>query len=150
MSILSELLRQTIADYEPRLRAMADPAAPARPHGGQTWSAKQELGHLVDSATNNRLRFVRATLEGAYDGPSYDGRGWVDLAGYADTPWADIVGLWQRLNLALATLLERIPESRLSAPCTIADEPSGTLELVIEDYIRHLRHHLDHILAAAV
>jgi hypothetical protein len=149
MATSAELLRQSIADYEPRLCAISGAAASANPRGGAAWSPKQELGHLIDSATNNRIRFVRATLEGAYDGPSYDGRGWVDLAGYADMPWPDVIALWQRLNLALAALLDRIPEARLSAPCIIASERSGTLDFVIQDYIRHMRHHLDHILASA-
>jgi hypothetical protein len=149
MATSAELLRQSIADYEPRLRAIAGAAASANPRGAAAWSPKQELGHLLDSATNNRVRFVRAALEGAYDGPSYDGRGWVELAGYADMPWSDVIGLWRQLNLALAALLDRIPEARLSAPCTIAGERSGTLDFVIQDYIRHMRHHLDHVLAAA-
>ena len=54
-----------------------------RPGGGEGWSRKQELGHLIDSATNNRVRFIRATLEGQLSGPSHDARKWVELGGYA-------------------------------------------------------------------
>jgi hypothetical protein len=42
--------------------------------------------------------------------------------------------------------LERIPEDRLKAECRIGDGPAVTLEFVIDDYIRHMQHHLDHIL----
>jgi hypothetical protein len=73
----------------------------------------------------------------------------VDLGGYADMPWLELVELWQRMNLALAAAVRRIPESRLAAPCRIADNPAVTLEFLIEDYVGHLRHHIDHILAAA-
>jgi len=34
------------------------------------WTRKQIVGHLLDSATNNRQRFVRAALDGTYIGPS--------------------------------------------------------------------------------
>jgi hypothetical protein len=126
------------------MRAIAEPAAALRPDGGG-WSRKQELGHLIDSAANNRARFINAALAGQYAGPSYDGDGWVDLGGYAGMAWTDVVSLWTALNRALAVVLERIPPERLCAPCRIGDGDPVTLEFVIDDYIRHMRHHLDHI-----
>ena len=36
-----------------------------------SWTLKQELGYLMDSATNNHVRFVLAALEGKLDGPRY-------------------------------------------------------------------------------
>jgi hypothetical protein len=41
-----------------------DSAAPIRPGG---WSRKQVIGHLIDSASNNHQRFVRAVLQGSLD-----------------------------------------------------------------------------------
>jgi hypothetical protein len=138
--------RETIAHYEPRLRAISDSSAAANPRGGDAWSRKQEMGHLIDSATNNRVRFVRAALEGKYAGPSYDGVGWVRVGGYAEMPWTDIIDLWKALNLALAVLVGRIPEDRLPAKCHIGDDPEVTLDFIITDYVRHMRQHLDHVL----
>jgi hypothetical protein len=46
------------------------------------WSRKEILGHLNDSALNNHQPFVRATLAGSYDGPSYQQEGGVLLHGY--------------------------------------------------------------------
>ena len=46
----------------PRLRSIADAVATEKPSPG-AWSRKEELGHLIDSATNNHVRFVRASLE---------------------------------------------------------------------------------------
>jgi hypothetical protein len=141
----SKQLRNTIAEMEPKLRALAEPSAASRPAGGTGWSRKQELGHLVDSAANNRARFINAALAGQYRGPSYDGDGWVDLGGYAGMEWTDVVDLWTVLNRALAIVLERIPPERLPAPCRIGEDDPVTLEFVIDDYISHMRHHLDHI-----
>jgi len=39
----------------------ADSQVPLRAGG---WSRKQVIGHLIDSASNNHQRFVRAALEG--------------------------------------------------------------------------------------
>jgi hypothetical protein len=143
---LSVRLRQVVALEDPLLNAIADSAADVSPRAG-AWSKKQELGHLIDSATNNRVRFIKAALEGKLDGPSYDARGWVDMGGYADMSWSDLAGLWKALNLALAAVLDRIPEGRLQAECRIGDGPSVTLEFVIDDYILHMQHHLDRILS---
>ncbi len=148
MTQLATRLRAAIANGEPELRTISDSAAGAQPQRREAWSKKQELGHLIDSATNNRVRFITAALAGQFDGPTYDGRGWVELGGYADAPWTDLVELWARLNTALAGVVEQIPEPALLAPCRVADSFQGTLEALIDDYIRHLEHHLEHILSA--
>jgi hypothetical protein len=145
MASLSERFRTAVFEAELALRALAEPVAAARSDGGEGWSRKQELGHLIDSAANNRARFINAALAGQYAGPSYDGDGWVEIGGYAGMEWSEVVGLWAALNRALATVVERIPAERLSAPCRIGDDEPVTLEFVIEDYLRHMRHHLDHI-----
>jgi hypothetical protein len=36
------------------------------------WSRKQLLGHLIESASNNHQRFVRAALADALDFPAFD------------------------------------------------------------------------------
>ena len=146
MSSFSSHLQRAIAEEEPRLRAISDSSAGASPQG-DAWSRKRELGHLIDSATNNRVRFIKAALEGQYVGPSYDGVGWVELGGYAAIPWSDLIDLWRVLNQALAVVLDRIPPDRLSAQCRIGEAPAVTLEFVIDDYILHMQHHLDHILS---
>ena len=147
MPSFSEQLLAVIAGNAGELRGISDHAAGAKPRGPQTWSNKQELGHLLDSVTNNRVRFIRAALDGHYEGPTYDGPGWVELGGYAEMRWVDLVDIWKALNLMLAGTLARIPPERLTAPCRIAGAELVTLEFLVEDYIMHMRHHLDHILA---
>jgi DinB superfamily len=147
MNSFSGRLRNVIAEEEPRLRAISEESASARSGGGAGWSMKQELGHLIDSATNNRVRFIKAALENQYSGPSYDGDGWVELGGYSQMPWTDLIDLWKMLNRALAVAVDRIPRERLSTLCLIGDSEAATLEFVIDDYILHMQHHLDHILS---
>jgi hypothetical protein len=143
----SQRLQTAIAEAEPRLRAIADRAAGTRSSDPERWSKKQELGHLADSAINNRVRIVKAALEGEFTGPSYDGVGWVNMGGYASAPWQDVIDLWKRLNQSLAAVLEAVPAERLTAPCRIGSDCPVTLEFLIDDYIVHMQHHLDHILA---
>jgi len=145
MSLSSRRLRTLIAQAEPKLRAMAEPSAGAAAADPEGWSNKQELGHLADSAINNRVRFIKAALEGEFAGPSYDGPGWVKLGGYAAMPWQDVIDLWKSLNQSLAAVIDAIPAERSTAPCRIGDAGPVTLEFLIDDYIVHMQHHLDHI-----
>jgi hypothetical protein len=146
MNSFGERLRVAVAQEGSRLRSIGEDIAGARPQVAHSWSKKEELGHLIDSATNNRVRFVKAAVEGKYEGPSYDGRAWVDLGGYADMPWSTLIDLWASLNSALANAVDRIPQERLSCSCRIAVAKPVTLEFLIDDYILHMKHHLDHIL----
>ena len=146
----AQRLTRIIQEQGLKLRSLPEPQAATRLEHGEGWSRKQELGHLIDSATNNRVRFIVAALNGNYTGPTYDGRGWVELGGYADARWTDLVELWMRLNEALARVLERISDDRLSAECKVEEHDPVSLEFLIEDYLLHMQHHLDHILAGVI
>lgn len=129
----------------PVLEAIGE-ADSLRTRGDGTWSRRQILGHLVDSAVNNLHRFVRAQQADELVFPGYEQRAWVDLGGYQDRPWPAIVSLWAELNAQVAHVLARVPPERLAVPCRIGDGPPVTLEFVARDYVRHLRHHLEQIL----
>ena len=144
---LANRLLHTVETEEQALRAITEPEASAAGRTTDAWSRKQELGHLIDSATNNRVRFVVSALEGAYSGATYDGRGWVELGGYAAARWTELTELWALLNRALARVVEHIPDSRLKAECKVGTGDPVSLEFLINDYILHMQHHLDHILA---
>ena len=146
MNSLAERLRAAIKEEERGLRDIPETSAEAKPTPA-AWSRKEELGHLIDSATNNRVRFINAALHGSYAGPSYDGNGWVAIGGYQETPWNGLIDLWKASNLALAAAVERVPNERLSAECRIGDAQPITLGFLIDDYILHMQHHLDHILS---
>ncbi len=147
MAAHAEHLTNAVKDAEPRLHAISEAAAGAKPKGREGWSKKQELGHLIDSAVNNRLRFITAALHGKFSGHTYDGPGWVELGGWAETGWCDLIELWSRSNRALARVVERIPPEQREAQCRVGGSFRGSLEALVEDYIGHMEHHLDHILA---
>lgn len=141
---LAQLLRRRIDDEYPFLSAITEVLASEKPTA--KWSRKEETGHLIDSAANNHLRFVGAALQPQYRGAGYDQDGFVSLHGYQDLHWPDLVGLWRSYNLLLADLIQRIPSNKLDTLCTVGENKPVTLKFLIEDYVLHLRHHVDHIL----
>jgi len=142
---LGKRFSEAIQEHASKLRGISEQTS-TRAGGGEGWSRKQELGHLIDSATNNRVRFIVAALNGDYAGPTYDGNGWVDLGGYADSSWSDLVELWTRQNQALARVVERIPDQVLNTRCKIGENESVSLEFLIIDYLNHMQQHIQHIL----
>ncbi len=106
------------------------------------WTRKQIVGHMMDSATNNRQRFVRASTESEYKAPSYAQEAWVAAHGYADQPWATLVGWWEAEHELLMVIVDRIPPERLQTMCVVGDDAPVTLEFLVRDYIAHQRGHL--------
>lgn len=148
---LARLLLERIDAELPNLRDLTELHASA-PRAPGKWSPKEELGHLIDSASNNHQRFVRAGLgpEAEYRGPSYAQHEWVGIHGYRDLPWPALVAFWHEYNMLLARVVERIPPERLQVPCYIADYPPMSLATLIEDYVKHMQHHLDQLLVREV
>ncbi len=143
---LAVLLKSTIERELPNLRAVTEEEANRTDGRPESWTRKQELGHLIDSATNNHVRFVLASVDGEFRGQGYAQDQWVKAHGYAEMEWVGLTELWYRYNALLAHLVERIPEDRMDNRCVIG-WGVVTLRFVIGDYVRHMQHHLDHLLA---
>ncbi|MBV8071142.1 MAG: DinB family protein [Acidobacteriaceae bacterium] len=142
---LARHLAQTIERELPNLRGLTDEQA-SRPRAVGKWCAKEELGHLIDSAANNHIRFVRGALESHVRGPGYAQDDWVRAHGYSTMPWQKIVDFWFAYNSFLTGLVERIPEARLETPCFIGTNDAVTLQFLIDDYVLHMQHHIDQLL----
>src|ERR1700719_4724129 len=112
------------------------------------WSRKQVLGHLIDSASNNHQRLVRATLQASLDFPGYDQDGCVRVQAVEEARWPLLVALWADYNRYLAHVIAHLPVSKLETPCRIGSDEPVTLKFLAEDYLRHLLHHLGQIGAA--
>ena len=111
------------------------------------WTRKQIVGHLLDSATNNRQRFVRAASDGQYAGPTYAQDAWVRVHGYANQPWDTLLNWWEVEQEILMAVVDRIPEHRLETVCQVGDDAPVTLRFLIEDYVTHQRWHLAQLIA---
>src|SRR5690348_15615051 len=109
------------------------------------WSRKQVLGHLLDSASNNHQRFVRAALQDSLEFPGYDQDGWVRIEAIEGVPWLTLIALWANYNRYLAHVIAHLPADKLGVTCRIGANEPVTLAFLVEDYVRHLAHHLAQI-----
>jgi hypothetical protein len=144
MTKLSEELRTLVEVTEPRLRQISEAESMHSTSSGR-WSRKQVLGHLIDSASNNHQRFVRAMLQPSLDFPGYDQDGNVRVQAIHEADWSLLVSLWAAYNRYLAHLIEHLPESKLDTPCRIGAGETMTLAFLVSDYLTHLCHHLHQI-----
>lgn len=148
-SVTSRIARDLLATIEselPNLVAIDEERA-STPRADGKWSRKQVMGHLVDSAFNNHQRFVRAQLSSSLSFPGYTQDSWVTAQAYQDRSWADILRLWVEVNRHLAHVIARISRGALVTPCSIGEGAPVTLRFVMEDYLRHLHHHLAQVLS---
>lgn len=150
-SSLAESLRSILGAERRALLTLNDETSFSKPGGADSWSPKQELGHLIDSAVNNHMRFVLSgTGHSPLELPGYAQNAWVNVHNYQDMPWEDIVGFWHNYNVFIAHLLEQIPEAAFSNSCSIGGTAPVTLHFLVKDYMVHMQHHLDHLLARPV
>ena len=140
----ADRLAELLASAPARLAAISDEAAAYRSGPGR-WAPKEILGHLIDSASNNHQRFVRAQLFPRFDDPGYQQEEWVATQQYVAEPWPDLVNLWLLLNRHLLHLMRRVSAASLETPIAIAGREPIPLSHVMIDYVRHLEHHLAQI-----
>ena len=137
-------LRELIDRLPARLHALPRERVENKP-APEAWSAKEELGHLLDSAANNYQRIVRTQIEEHPRMPNYDGEGWVALQRYQQRDWAMLIDLWVALNRQLLAAAEVATDSAPSRTLTIGDSQPLTLQFVFDDYVDHMLHHLRHM-----
>jgi hypothetical protein len=130
-------LSTIVSQSRGKLQALSEKEV-MRERGAGKWVKKEILGHLIDSAFNNHQRFVRAQMTERLVCPGYEQDQWVSFQKHRERPWPELVQLWEQLN-------RHMPPGRLNAQCVIGDSDPVTLEWLMNDYVRHLRHHLDQI-----
>ena len=137
-------LRALIDRLPPRLKQLS-PAQVEQKASPESWSAKQELGHLLDSAAKDHEHIVRTQLEDHPAMPDYDGVRWVALHRYQERDWQELVDVWTALNRQLLAIAQAVPDKAWSRTCTIGGSEPLTLRFVFDDYVAHLVGHLRHI-----
>jgi DinB superfamily len=110
------------------------------------WSKKEILGHLIDSAANNHQRFVRMQIDNNLQLPSYQQVEWVSIQHYNTESWNELIRLWEAYNLHLLHILWNMNPGKLLNTAIIGTNDEATLEFIIEDYVGHLKHHLEQII----
>jgi hypothetical protein len=138
-----DLLGKLIQCVPERVKALSSSVSTQQSATG--WSAKEEFGHLLDSAANNHQRIVRAQLEESPAMPDYDGDAWVALHAYQETSWPELIDRWKSLNTQLLTAARAVSDSAWSRTLIIGDSGKLTLRFVFDDYLDHMFHHLEHM-----
>jgi hypothetical protein len=137
---LSERLAAVLRSAMPWLVTISEAEASVPEREGK-WSAKEVIGHLIDSAVNNLGRIIRLQIEPGQSLPGYEQMAWVRLQHYAEREWAQVLALWFALNEHVAWTIGHVEKARLANRGVVAGE-SLTLGFLIEDYVAHMEHHL--------
>src|ERR1700723_677764 len=90
---LSERLSAVLRDAMPWLVTISEAEASVPERPGK-WSAKQVIGHLVDSAVNNLGRIIRMQIESGQSFSGYEQTAWVSLQHHGEREWAQVLALW--------------------------------------------------------
>lgn len=151
-AVLIKIIDQATAS----IKQMAIEEMQSRP-GNNKWSKKEILGHLIDSAYNNHLRFLRAGAQEDLIFDGYNQNEWVIKNNYQQRAVNNILDTWTTVNQHLGYLLEQLPEPLLSRETTkhnfhqicmrpVKEDSVTKLAYLVEDYIFHLEHHLAQII----
>lgn len=142
---VSEGIRETISKAKPELLKISPELAVIKSQPG-SWSKKEILGHLIDSASNNHQRFVRGAQNAAMNFPVYKQNLWVDLQHYNEIEWFNLIELFYQYNYHISKVIDFLPRESLNNLCNIGKEKPVSLKFIIEDYLSHLKHHIEKIL----
>jgi hypothetical protein len=115
---------------------------------GGKWSAKEIIGHLIDSAQVNLERFVRCTYQENFK-LVYAQDEWVNTKRYQDTDVNELLELWRLTNRQIQRVLDNYPADRWQVKCdnNAETEELNTVEFLATDYVQHMQHHLQQIIS---
>ncbi len=145
-------LKEAVLEAFQKLTMVSEEAAAQRPAEGK-WSPKEIIGHLIDSASNNHQRFVRAqfTKELVFEGYGQDD--WVSAQQYQTANWHELLILWRTFNLHLVHFMENMPDEIRTqqrtvhnlhqiASAKVPEDLPTSLDYFMGDYVQHLQHNL--------
>ena len=107
------------------------------------WSKKEILGHLVDSAVHNLVRFTEIHyVEKPYRHRPYNQMDLVNLNQYQIMDIQDLTQLWFSINSQIIRIMKAVDEKALDYKIILSDESIIDLKFLMTDYVDHLEHHI--------
>ena len=143
--IITELIK-TIDKYNYLLLHFNEEKFSRKPRPDK-WSKKEELGHLIDSAQNNIQRFIRVQYEHVHI--MYNPDHWAEFNDYQHADMKELVELWYLLNKQIVRILQKMDPAYYENFIDIGYEMPNpkTTHFIAEDYVMHMKHHLENIFA---
>jgi hypothetical protein len=149
MEQTAQHLLETLEKALPLLHRISASEARVKP-APEKWSKQEILGHLIDSASNNQHKFVRAMQAADHiELVGYAQNFWVEAQGYESANWDNLLALWEYFNRHLAHIIQNVPTEKLENTISIDGSNPFTLGFIMSDYGEHLKHHLNQILPEA-
>lgn len=136
-------LNEVVDTFATKFDAISETDFSAKPLANK-WSRQEVVGHLIDSAQNNLRRFVTGQYEPTPPKITYNQDFWVKANDYQSMNKSEIIMLWKLINKRIVSVLMTMPEEQYKRQC----ETNGlhTLEWLAEDYVKHMKHHLNQII----
>lgn len=111
------------------------------------WSKKEILGHLVDSAIHNLVRFTEINyLEKPYHHRPYNQTELVNLNQYQSMDINELTQLWLSLNKQIIRIFKNVDKKALDYQIILSDQSVIDLKFLMTDYVEHLEYHINQIL----
>jgi hypothetical protein len=138
-----KLLNHYVDTIPGKLKAIPDAIFSQKPSQDK-WSFKEIIGHLIDSATNNHHRFVRAQFE---DHPQilYQQELWNQHSYYQDLSSDHVISFWKIYNRHIIEIISHTPAAILERECLMGDGKTYSIAWLFQDYVRHMEHHFRQI-----
>ena len=140
-------LRQLTKHIPPLVYQLPEEVLTAKPNPGK-WSKKEIVGHLVDSAINNHIRFVRLRFELSpltIEGYAQDD--WVRAHQYQCWPTDVLLDAWRSQQQQITELMQQVSSEELQRNCQLSNGSLETFDWLYQDYVAHLEHHLHQIVS---
>ncbi len=136
---------QIVNIWYPKLLSLSEEVIDLK-RGGEDWSIRLILGHLIDSASNNLQRIINLQYQPSpamY--PDYVNHDWLRIQNYEGENWQNMVQLWKYINLHIAHVIENVNPDKLENIWITAKGEKISLREMIVHYLSHLEHHLERI-----
>jgi hypothetical protein len=112
----------------------------------EKWSKKEILGHLIDSAIHNLVRFTEIQyLDKPYQCRPYDQNALVNLNQYQIMDINELTQLWLSINKQIVRIFKTVDYKALDYKIIMTDQSIIDLNFLMIDYVEHLEHHINQI-----
>jgi hypothetical protein len=124
---------------------VSDAVLELKPSEGK-WSKKEILGHLIDSAIHNLVRFTEINyVEKPYYHRPYSQIDLVNLNQYQTMDTNELIQLWLSLNKQIIRIFKNSDEKTFDYQIVMNDQSVIDLKFLMTDYVEHLEYHINQI-----